>query len=223
MASNKGIAGLLLLLCSAAQANEADSTIRRLVAQAREYAVARSSEELAKALFEIAESLPGASDDGISAVNELSKFLAGPAAAAPRQGAVLPAVPKPAAPLLQPIESSPAQQPIPAAGQAALEAQQRALAPTIPAAAVAPQASPALLELLRRQGAAALGNGDISGARRFYQRGAETGCAQCAEAMAQTFDAEQLSRMGAIGIKPDPAQAEAWRARARQLTRIGIP
>lgn len=96
-------------------------------------------------------------------------------------------------------------------------------APALPTTAVAPQASPALLDLLRRQGAAALGSGDVSGARRFFQRGAEAGCAPCAEGMAQTFDPQQLSRIGAIGIRPDPAQAEVWRARARQLMQTSKP
>lgn len=227
MAVNKGIAGLLLLLGSVAQANEADDTIRRLAAKAREYAIARSSEEVAKTLFEIAEVLPGASAEGVAAVNELSKYLAGPAAVAPRQNAALPAAPLPAAPPPQPAESFPAQPSIPQVGEFAAGNQQRAPTPAspmvAPTATVASQVSPALLELLRQKGAAALGHGDISGARRFYQRGAEAGCAPCAEAMAGTYDAEQLSRMGAIGIRPDPVQAEAWRARARQLARISIP
>ena len=271
MAVTRCIAGVLLLLGSSAQANEADDTIRRLVGQAQAYAVARSPAGLSKTLFEIAKALPDASDDGLAAVNELSRFLDSAAVmteqdaappAAPAPPASLPAVGQPAAKSAPPASASiaEAQQSLPAPAPLApaplalvplapapvtpapLAPAPLALVPLapapvtpalpapaspadvlpVPATSVAP-ASPALLDLLRRQGAAALGNGDISGARRFYQRGADAGCALCAEAMAQTYDAEQLSRIGAIGIRPDPAQAEAWRARARQLTQTKKP
>ncbi len=293
MAVNRCMVGLLLLLANSAQANEADNTIRRLVGEAQAYAVARSPAGLSRTLFEIAKVLPNASDDGIAAVNELSRYLADAANVTPGQDAAPAAGPTPAAPLPPPIESQPAEPSEPPARESGAEAQQSppapapaapalpapalpalalpapappapaspapalpALAlpapappapaspapaspvsaspvpappapapsaPALPATAVAPQASLALLDLLRRQGTAALGNGDISGARRFFQRGAEAGCASCAEGMAQTFDAEQLNRIGAIGIRSDPAQAEAWRARARQLTQTRKP
>ncbi len=101
--------------------------------------------------------------------------------------------------------------------------------PALPPASprVAPAAEPptptllsvpaTLLDLLQRQGDTALRSGDVSAARRFYERGANAGCGACAEALAQTYDADQLRRMGTVGIKADPAQVEAWRARARQL------
>jgi hypothetical protein len=280
MAVNRCMVGLLLLLANSAQANEADNTIRRLVGEAQAYAVARSPAGLSRTLFEIAKVLPNASDDGIAAVNELSRYLADAANVTPGQDAAPAAGPTPAAPLPPPIKSQPAEPSESPARESGAEAQQSppapapapaapalpapalpapalpALAlpapappapaspapaspvsaspvpappapapsaPALPATAVAPQASLALLDLLRRQGTAALGNGDISGARRFFQRGAEAGCASCAEGMAQTFDAEQLNRIGAIGIRSDPAQAEAWRARARQLTQTRKP
>ncbi len=256
MTVHRCIAGLLLLLASSAQANEADDTIRRLVGEAHAYAEARSPAGLSKTLFEIAKVLPNASDDGLAAVNELSRYLDAtnvtPGQDATPPAAPTPAAPTPAAPLPPPIESQPAGSSEPSARESGAEAQQSLPIPApapaspapglpapappapvspapaspvsaLPAVAVAPQASPALVDLLRRQGSAALGNGDISGARRFFQRGAEAGCAPCAEGMAQTFDAEQLNRIGAIGIKPDPAQAEAWRARARQLTQTSKP
>lgn len=92
-----------------------------------------------------------------------------------------------------------------------------------PAEASQPVASAALIELLRRQGDSAIETGDISRARRFYRRGADSGCGACAEALARTYDAEHLRRIGAVGIRPDPAQAEAWRTRARQLGWTGTP
>lgn len=282
IAVNRCVAGLLLLLAGSAQANEADDAVHRLVDEAHAYAVARSPAGLSRTLFEIAKVLPNASDDGLAAMNELSRYLDA-ANVTPGQDAAPPAAPAPAAPLPSPIESQPAAPSEPPARESGAEAQQPPPVPGLPApaspapvppapalptaalptpalpappapaspvralpapapltpvldppapassaaaltaTAVAPQASPALLDLLRRQGAAALGNGDISGARRFFQRGAEAGCAPCAEGMAQTFDAEQLGRIGAIGIRPDPAQAEAWRVRARQLMQTGKP
>ncbi len=344
MALNRYIAGVLLFLASSAQANEADDTIHRLVDDAHVYAIARSPAGLSRTLFEIAKVLPKASNDGLAAVSELSKYLE-TVNVAPGQDATPPAASSPAAPLPPPIESQPAEPSEPPAMESGAGAQQPppvpglpapplpaltspvpflatpashapaspatvlpapavtepalpavvlsvpalpslalpapapptpalapitpALAPITPAlvppapapstpvlappapalasptpvlappapaqpspapsatapptTAVAPLASPALLDLLRRQGAAALANGDISGARRFFQRGADAGCAPCAEGMAQTFDAQQLSRIGAIGIRPDPVQAEVWRARARQLTQTRQP
>lgn len=372
MAVNRWVAGLFLLLASSAQANEADIAIHQLVDEARAYAKARSPAGLSKTLVEIASLLPNASDEGLAAVNELSRDLTEAANVTPGQDATPPAAPTPAAPPSSSIESQPVEPFEPPARGAGAEAQQPSpvtalptpdssvssldtptspapdspmlalpepappaptspapdspapvlpaptspapalpalampepvaptpaapapalsalalpepasptpaapapdssasiqaapaaptpaspvparlepaaptlavpapaspapvspvlISPVVPSAAaltataVAPRASPALLDLLRRQGAAALGNGDISGARRFFQRGAEAGCAPCAEGMAQTFDAEQLSRIGAIGIRPDPAQAEMWRARARQLMQTSKP
>lgn len=128
------------------------------------------------------------------------------------------AAPEPSGPSLPPAQGPAAPQPV---DPVPLPAPAPAPRPDVPAQAS--EASAALLELLRRQGDAALGSGDISGARRFYRRGANAGCGACAEALARTFDAEQLRRMGAVGIKPDPAQAEAWRTRARQLDRTHVP
>lgn len=213
------ITALLLFFSSAAQANEADNAIHRLVSQAREYAAARNAEELAKTLYGIAEAMPNASADGIAAVDELKKSLAGSSVDGQWQEAVRPAVPKAVDAPLQPTGRAAAQQSIPTVERTTPSVPQRASAPAVSPAPEAPQTSPGLLELLRRRGVSAFSQGDISGARLFYQRGADAGCGPCAEAMAQTYDAEQLRRMGAMGIKPDPVLAETWHIRARQLTR----
>ena len=97
MIATRCIAGVFLLLGNAAQANEADDAIRRLVGEARAYAVARSPAGLSKTLFEIAKALPDASDDGLAAVNELSRFLDSTTAMT-EQDAAPPAAPAPAAP-----------------------------------------------------------------------------------------------------------------------------
>ena len=191
-ASYRCAAVLLLLSSSLAQADEADDTIHRLVSQAREHAPVRNTEELAKTLYGIAEAMPNASADRIAAVDELQKNLAGSSVDGQRQDAVRPAVPKAVDAPPRPTGSAAAQQSIPPAERTAPSGPQRAPAPAAFPAPEAPQASPALLELLRRRGATAFGQGDISGARLFFQRGADAGCGRCVEAMAQTYDAEQL-------------------------------
>lgn len=215
-----GIAILLLGQMGAARANETDAMIRRLVAQARQQAEVRNSETLAKTLYDIVEMLPAASPDGVSAVNELSRYLAGPGAS--QQGQIpLPLVaPAPASPP-PPVRDAPVPQSASTVDQALPAPLQPEPASAEPPDTKLPKASDAVIELLRRQGASALGAGDVSGARRFYQRGADAGCGACAEALARTYDAEQLRRLGAVGIKADPVQAEAWRARARRLQQAG--
>lgn len=265
-----GVPALLLLLGgSAARANEADDSLHRLTAQAREQAKTGDSKGLAETLSAIVRAMPEATADGVSAVNELNVQLAGRAAAERNQGASdadpqsaapqadpRPAEPEAAAPPASqtaspdrptgpaasssptgaPVGASPEPLPpaTPPAGDAAMArpAAPAALAERSPApVAAAPAAPPeapkaaakSLTDLLRRQGDQFLAAGDVSGARRFYRRGADVGCGACAEAMAATYDAAQLQRLGAVGVKPDPAQADAWRARARQLGQAGTP
>lgn len=220
-----GIAGVLLLFSGSAQANEADDTIYNLVAQAREQARAGNLEELRRAIGEITKALPGASQDGVSAATELDRYLAFPNDA--EQAQSIPAAVAPEAVVVptQPPQGFPL--PLPAV---AVPLSPPALPhPPIPSTLLPAPADPPkpldirLVGLLRAQGDTALGVGDISGARRFYQRGAEAGCGACAEALARTYDAEQLRRMGAVGIKPDPTQAEAWRTQARKLGWTSAP
>jgi TPR repeat protein len=80
-----------------------------------------------------------------------------------------------------------------------------------------PQASPALLAALIRRGDALFELGDVSGARRFYERAAEAGSAAAAFALGRTFDPAVLTAAGALGIRPDPDAAAAWYRRAEAL------
>lgn len=210
------VAGFLLCLAGPARANQADDEIQRLVAQARQQAAAHEREGVSRTLSDISRLLPGASTDGLAAATGLITDLGRlrPEAEDPATGTeAFPGAGKPGPP-------SPPEPAAPPAPPKPSLASRAAPAADPPARAVP---SAALLALLRQQGDAALRTGDISTARRFFQRGAEIGCAACAEALAGTFDAEQLRRMGAVGIKADPAQAEAWRARARQLSQAGTP
>ncbi len=70
---------------------------------------------------------------------------------------------------------------------------------------------------LRSKGDDQLGQGNIASARLFYERAAEAGDAPAALALAATYDPEELDRLGARSVQPDPALARRWYERARQL------
>ena len=64
--------------------------------------------------------------------------------------------------------------------------------------------------LLLRRADALFGIGDLAAARLLYSRAAAAGDARGATGAGKTFDPEILSQLGARGIKPDPAAAQAW-------------
>jgi hypothetical protein len=60
--------------------------------------------------------------------------------------------------------------------------------------------------------------GNVGAARLFYERAADAGLAEGALALAATFDPEELARRQVLGgVQPDPAAAQHWYERARQL------
>ena len=67
---------------------------------------------------------------------------------------------------------------------------------------------------LRAQGLVALAAGDISGARAFLERAAEIGDARSLLVLGDTYDPATLNRLGALGLKGDPARARDYYARA---------
>jgi hypothetical protein len=92
-----------------------------------------------------------------------------------------------------------------------------------PAAAPAPVASKLTgaqreraLRLLKK-GDEELAEGGIAQARVLYERAAEAGLSEGAMALAATYDAAELSRLGVLGLRPDPAAAKRWYERAQQL------
>ena len=89
--------------------------------------------------------------------------------------------------------------------------------PAEPAPARRPQADPTTLAALLRRGDALLALGDVSGARRFYERAAEAGSAAGARAAGRTHDPAVLAGLGVRGIRPDPEAAAAWYRRAEAL------
>ena len=89
------------------------------------------------------------------------------------------------------------------------------VAASLPAARTA--VDQARLGALLRRGDALLALGDVSGARRFYERAAEEGSAEGARAAGRTHDPVVLAGLGARGIRPDPTAAAAWYRRADAL------
>lgn len=68
-----------------------------------------------------------------------------------------------------------------------------------------------------KRGDEQLAEGGIAQARLLYERAAEAGLAQGAMAVASTYDAAELGRLGVRGLQPDTSLAIRWYERARQL------
>jgi len=94
-------------------------------------------------------------------------------------------------------------------------------APTTEAAApqaAAPAApTPSTGDSLLLRGSEMLGNGDIAGARLFFERAAEAGDGHAALLLGRTYDPAYLDRAGVMGMRGDPDEAAAWYRRARDL------
>jgi hypothetical protein len=113
-----------------------------------------------------------------------------------------------------PPSGAPAGVPPPAASGEAATATKPSPSP------VAPRLSPEALARANgflARGKAHLREGNFSHARLFFQRAADEGLADGALAMGDTFDAAELARAGAIGVRPDPAEARRWYEKARDL------
>jgi hypothetical protein len=94
-------------------------------------------------------------------------------------------------------------------------------APTSPAAiALAPPTSrfySAEMTELLGHGDALLRNGDVASARLFYERAADAGDGRAALRLGATFDPEFLVRLGLGKLQANPAKAQSWYSRARDL------
>ena len=73
-----------------------------------------------------------------------------------------------------------------------------------------PIVDPRQLAIMLRRGEALLAIGDVSGARRFFERAAASGSAAAAKAIAETYDPYLLETQRAGGRSPDHAAALAW-------------
>jgi hypothetical protein len=69
-----------------------------------------------------------------------------------------------------------------------------------------------------KKGDELLAAGNVEAARQFYERAADMGLAQGALALAATYDPNELARRQVVGgLQPDPAAAQRWYERAREL------
>lgn len=76
---------------------------------------------------------------------------------------------------------------------------------------------PAMLQALLRRGDDMLRSGDISAARRVYERAAFAGSREAMAAVGRTYDPAFLRSVGAIGIQGDTSTAAEWYQRAAAL------
>jgi hypothetical protein len=116
-------------------------------------------------------------------------------------------------------ESEPRPLPRAAVPPSALSPPTPAEPPSVPAVArpAAVRIDPAEAARLRARGDELLRRRDVVEARLFFMRAAEGDDAASALALGKTFDIAFLSRMGAVGINGDRAQAAFWYVRARDL------
>lgn len=80
-----------------------------------------------------------------------------------------------------------------------------------------PPASSAPEDRIVKRADALLQSGDVSGARLLLEHAMESGNAQAAFMLAETFDPNVLSQIGVLGIRGDPAKARELYARALAL------
>lgn len=103
--------------------------------------------------------------------------------------------------------NAPPNEPVPAPISAA------AIAPAPPTSGSSSAETAELLD----HGDTLLRNGDIASARLFYERAAGAGDAPAALRLGATFDPEFLSRLGLGKLQANPAEAQSWYSRARDL------
>ncbi|WP_119462854.1 hypothetical protein [Rhodospirillaceae bacterium SYSU D60014] len=85
-------------------------------------------------------------------------------------------------------------------------------AKAVPSAAPAPVGSAGVLpeDLVMERGDALLAQGDLAGARLFYEFGLGTGSGRAAFALGKTYDPLVHRQLGVRGVPPDPAKAVDW-------------
>jgi hypothetical protein len=97
----------------------------------------------------------------------------------------------------------------------------RTTPPSVPAPGAPADTAHAQARRLHERGLAQLGIGGIVAARALLERAAELGLADAAMALAGTYDAMELSRLGVHSVQPDAAAARHWYARAQALGATG--
>ena len=62
-----------------------------------------------------------------------------------------------------------------------------------------------------------LSQGNVSGARQFLLRAAETGLARAALLLGSTYDQHEFARLRIQGVQSNPGLARKWYLRAQEL------
>jgi TPR repeat protein len=62
-----------------------------------------------------------------------------------------------------------------------------------------------------------LSQGNVSEARQFLLRAAETGSARAALLLGSTYDQHEFARLQIQGVQPNPSLARKWYLRAQEL------
>ena len=74
-----------------------------------------------------------------------------------------------------------------------------------------------LAETMVARGERELSQGNVSGARQFLLRAAETGLARAALLLGSTYDQHEFARLQIQGVQPNPSLARKWYLRAQEL------
>jgi hypothetical protein len=88
----------------------------------------------------------------------------------------------------------------------------------LPTRQVRPTISAAEADGYLAKAEAALRSGDLSVGRSFFNRLLQADDPRGALGMARTYDEAELRKLPVFGFKPDRAEAERWRLRAREMT-----
>jgi hypothetical protein len=96
------------------------------------------------------------------------------------------------------------------------DAAEAAPSPSIAASKLSTAERERALRLLKK-GDDELADGGIAQARLLYERAADAGLPEGAMALAATYDAAELGRLGVRGLQPDATAAKRWYERAQQL------
>lgn len=192
--------------------------------------VARQSKELAVPVFApLPDPAPAVRADTGAPGPVMAAVPAAPAPPAPLPGEVPPDGPPPAAaapppPLPRatevpepapapPREPAVAATPLPVPTPPPPAALPRP--PVVTAAVPRPPAAPAVPEsTLMARGDALFAQGDLAGARLFYEMAAAGGSDPAALALGKSYDPVILARMRVRGLRPDPDKAAEWYGRA---------
>ncbi|MBL8699911.1 MAG: hypothetical protein JNK67_16155 [Alphaproteobacteria bacterium] len=90
------------------------------------------------------------------------------------------------------------------------------IAQAAPAPAAAPASAPTAEQIaaLIRRGDEQAREGSIAAARLFYERAAAAGDPRAMRALARSYEADELRRLGVVGMNPDPERAAFWHRKA---------